>query len=314
MGKGTTKGIAGRSGRCLLLLLILGNFMGIAQQEPQFTQYMYNPMGVNPAYAGTQGELAAILMHRSQWVGINGAPNTQILAIDAPLREKVGLGGVLIHDVLGPASEISLDANLSYTIQLDSTGNKLSFGLRVGARLFDVDFSKGLMENPDAAFQDNIESKIFPGMGAGIYYHSAKGYIGFSVPDFFSQKHFDGEQQMIASERMHYYLFGGRNFDISSVVVLRPGIFVKWVPGAPMIADFSVTALLKETFTVGMAYRWDDSFAVLLGMRINQALSAGYAYDLTSSNLGSYTGGSHEIFLKYSFGPSRKGPADITKL
>src|SRR5690606_41922335 len=103
--------------------------------------------------------------------GLYGATNTQGLAIGAPWREKVGLGGVLIHDVLGPASEISLDANLSYTIQLDSTGNKLSFGLRVGARLFDVDFSKGLMENPDAAFQDNIESKFFPGMGAGVYYH-----------------------------------------------------------------------------------------------------------------------------------------------
>src|SRR5690606_31842307 len=163
MGKETKERIARGSGHCLLLLLILGNFMGIAQQEPQFTQYMYNPMGVNPAYAGTQGELAAMLMHCCQRVGIIGAPNTQILAIDVHLREKVGLGGVLIHDVLRPASEISLDANLSYTIQLDSTGNKLSFGFRVGARLFDVYFSKGLMENPDAAFQDNIESKIFPG-------------------------------------------------------------------------------------------------------------------------------------------------------
>ena len=309
-----TKDISSGSRRCFALFLLLGTWLGSAQQDPQFTQYMYNPMGVNPAYAGTQGELAALLMHRSQWVGINGAPSTQILAIDAPLRDKVGLGGVLTHDVLGPASEIALDANVSYTIQLDSMGNKLSFGLRVGARLFDVDFTKGLMENPDMAFQDNIESKFFPGMGAGVYYHSAKGYIGFSVPNFFSQKHYDGQQHMIAAERMHYYLFGGRNFELGPVVVLRPGIFVKWVPGAPMIADFSVTALLKETFTVGLAYRWDDSFAVLLGLRISNALGAGYAYDLTSSNLGSYTGGSHEIFLKYSFGPSRKGPADITKL
>src|SRR5690606_12732666 len=240
MGKGTTGGILVGSRLLLILLPLLGSWSVSAQQDPQFTQYMYNPMGVNPAYAGTQGELAALLMHRSQWVGINGAPNTQILAVDAPLKEKVGLGGVLIHDALGPASEISLDANLSYTIQLDSTGNKLSFGLRVGARLFDVDFTKGLMENPDTAFQDNIESKFFPGMGAGVYYHSAKGYIGYSVPNFFSQKHYDGQARSIATERMHHYLFGGRNFDIGPMVVLRPGIFVKWVPGAPMIADLSV--------------------------------------------------------------------------
>lgn len=298
----------------MVLLPLLGCWSGTAQQDPQFTQYMYNPMGVNPAYAGTQGEMAALLMHRSQWVGINGAPNTQILAVDAPLMDKVGLGGVLTHDALGPASEISLDANLSYTIQLDSTGNKLSFGLRAGAGLFDVDFTKGLTENPDAAFQDNMEGKLYPGLGAGVYYHSAKGHIGFSVPNFFSRKHYDGQERMIAVERMHYYLFGGRNFELGPVLVLRPGIFVKWVPGAPMIADLSVTALLKETFTVGGAYRWDDSFAVLLGLRINQALSAGYAYDLTSSNLGSHTGGSHEIFLKYSFGALRRGPAAITKL
>jgi len=283
----------------MVLFLLLG-MMGSAQQDPQYTQYMVNPMGVNPAFAGRGGEFTALLMHRSQWVGVGGAPNTQVLAVDAPFGKKVGLGGVLTHDALGPASEISLDGNVSYTIQLDSLGNRLSFGIRAGGRLFDVDFSKGIAENPDVAFQDNLESKLFPSMGAGIYYQGTKGYLGFAVPNFFSQKHYDGQQQMIAAERRHYYLIGGRTVDLGGEISLMPGFFVKWVPGAPMIADLSVTALLKETFTVGAAYRWDDSFAVLLGLRINSGLSAGYAYDLTSSNLGSYTGGSHEIFLRYA--------------
>lgn len=287
----------------MILFLLLGTLVGYGQQDPQFTQYMFNPMGVNPAFAGTQGEPTALLMHRSQWVGVGGAPNTQVLALDAPLQNKVGMGVVLVHDALGPSSEISLDGNVSYTVQLDSTGNRLSFGLRVGARIFDVDFTKGLAEDPDWAFQENLESKLFPSMGAGIYYRSAKGYLGFAVPNFFSQKHYDGEERMIATERQHYYMIGGRDFTVGSVVLLTPGFFVKWVPGAPMIVDLSVTALLKDTFTVGAAYRWDDSFAVLLGMKINSNLRAGYAYDLTSSNLGSYSGGSHEIFLKYAFAP-----------
>lgn len=284
----------------MVLALLLGTLAGSAQQDPQYTQYMFNPMGVNPAYAGSQGEFTALLMHRSQWVGVGGAPNTQVLAVDAPFRKKIGLGGVLTHDALGPSSEISLDGNVSYTIQLDSVGNRLSFGIRAGGRLFDVDFSKGLAENPDVAFQENLESKLFPSMGAGIYYHGTKGYLGFAVPNFFSQKHYDGEARMVATERRHYYLIGGTSVAMGSEVVLRPGFFVKWVPGAPMIADLSATVLLKETFTVGAAYRWDDSFAVLLGLKINSGLSAGYAYDLTSSNLGSHTGGSHEIFLRYS--------------
>ena len=293
--------IYGNYWRIVVLFTLLGTLVGSAQQDPQYTQYMFNPMAVNPAYAGSQGEFTALLMHRSQWVGVGGAPNTQILAVDAPFKKKVGLGGVLTHDVLGPSSEVSLDGNVSYTIQLDSIGNRLSFGIRAGARLFDVDFSKGLVENPDVAFQENLESKLFPSMGAGVYYQGAKGYLGFAVPNFFSQKHYDGQQQMIAAERRHYYLIGGRTVEVGEEVSLRPGFFVKWVPGAPMIADLSVTALLKETFTVGAAYRWDDSFAVLLGLKISSGLSAGYAYDLTSSNLGSHTGGSHEIFLKYAF-------------
>lgn len=277
-----------------------------AQQDPQFTQYMYNAMSVNPAFAGSNGHLTALLMHRSQWVGINGAPNTQVLSVDTPLENKIGVGGILAHDALGPSSETFLDGNVSYTIQLDSTNRQLSFGLKVGGRIFDVDFSKGLTEDADVAFQNNIKSKFFPTIGAGIYYNSGKGYLGFAVPNFFSQKHYDGQEQEIAAERLHYYVIGGKVVDLTPEVKLKPAFFVKWVPGAPMIADISVNALLKETFTFGLAYRWDDSFATLLGMQINPNLSAGYAYDLTSSNLASYTGGSHELFIRYEFKTPKK--------
>lgn len=295
-----------RIGHTYLLVLLLGCCAVSAQQDPQFTQYMYNTMSVNPAYAGSQGYLTALLMHRSQWVGVNGAPNTQVLAVDSPLENKLGVGGILAHDALGPSSEIFVDGNISYTIQLDSTKRKLSFGLKVGGRLFDVDFSKGLTENPDVAFQNNIKSKFFPTIGAGLYYQTRDSYLGFAVPNFFSQKHYDGEEQEIAAERLHYYFIGGKFFDLTPEIVLRPAFFVKWVPGAPIIADVSVNAVLRETFTFGVAYRWDDSFSTMLGLQITPNLNAGYAYDLTTSNLANYTGGSHEIFLRYQFKELKK--------
>ena len=290
----------------LLLLLLFTCSVSWGQQDPQFTQYMYNTMSVNPAFAGSNGHLTALLMHRSQWVGINGAPNTQVLAVDTPLENKLGVGGILAHDALGPSSEFFVDGNVSYTIQLDSTNRKLSFGLKLGGRVFNVDFNKGLTEDADVAFQNNIKGKFFPTIGAGIYYNSGNSYFGFAIPNFFSQKHYDGQEQEIAAERLHYYVIGGKIMDVTPDVKLKPAFFVKWVPGAPMIADISVNALLKETFTFGLAYRWDDSFSTLLGMQINSNLSAGYAYDLTSSNLASYTGGSHELFLRYEFKSTKK--------
>ncbi|SNY95440.1 type IX secretion system membrane protein, PorP/SprF family [Flagellimonas pacifica] len=285
---------------CSLALLLM-SYVVSAQQDPQFTQYMYNTLSVNPAYAGSRGHLTALLMHRSQWVGVNGAPNTQVLAVDGPMGNNVGLGLVLSHDALGPSSEVFVDANFSYTVKLDENDKKLSFGLKGGGRLFNVDFTKGLVENPDVAFQNNIENKFFPTIGAGVYYHTAKSYLGLAVPNFFSQDHYEGQEQEIATERLHYFLMGGKIIDLTPDIKFKPAFFVKWVPGAPVIADISANAMLMETFTAGLAYRWDDSFSALLGLQISPDLSVGYAYDLTTSDLRSYTSGTHEVFLRYEF-------------
>ncbi|GAB4510647.1 MAG: type IX secretion system membrane protein PorP/SprF [Allomuricauda sp.] len=298
--------------RICLIMLYTTPLVSFAQQDPQFTQYMYNTMSVNPAFAGSNGHLTALLLHRSQWVGLNGAPNTQVLAVDTPMEHKLGLGGIISRDALGPSSEISVDGNVSYTIQLDSANRKLSFGMKLGGRIFDVDFSRGLTDDADVAFQNNIKSKFFPTIGAGLYYDTKKGYLGFAIPNFFSQKHYDGEEQEIAAERLHYYFIGGKVVDLTPDVKLKPAFFVKWVPGAPIIADVSVNAMLKETFLFGLAYRWDDSFSTLLGMQIDANFSAGYAYDLTTSNLANYSGGSHELFVRYEFKSSKKKQEEPT--
>jgi len=283
----------------VVLLIASSCYFGSAQQDPQFTQYMYNTMSVNPAYTGSRGHLSILGMHRSQWVGVNGAPESQVLAIDGPIRKNVGLGLVLINDRLGPSNEIFIDGNFSYTLRLDEEDKKLSFGLKAGGRIFNVDFSKGSFENPDIAFQNNISNKFLPTIGAGVYYHTEKSYLGLSVPNFFAQEHYDATEINIATERMHYFLIGGLIFDVSPDVMLKPAVFAKWVSGAPIIADLSINALIKERLTLGLAYRWDDSFSALFGFRISPNLSVGYAHDFTTTDLQNYNEGTHEIFLRF---------------
>lgn len=283
----------------VILLVTSGSYFGSAQQDPQFTQYMYNTMSVNPAYTGSRGHLSILGMHRSQWVSVNGAPESQVLAIDGPVGKNVGLGLVLMNDRLGPSNEIFLDGNFSYTVRLNDEGKKLSFGLKAGGRIFNVDFSKGSFESPDIAFQNNISNKFLPTIGAGIYYHTEKSYLGLSVPNFFAQEHYDAAEVNLATERLHYFLIGGTVFDLNKDVKLKPAFFVKWVPGAPVIADLSVNAMIKETLTLGLAYRWDDSFSALLGVQLTPYLSLGYAHDFTTTDLRNYNFGTHEIFLRF---------------
>ncbi len=283
----------------ILILLMLVSLQISAQQDPQFTQYMYNTLTVNPGYAGSRGHLSILGMHRSQWVGINGAPTSQVLAIDGPVAEKVGLGVVATYDELGPSNELFLDANFAYTLPVGRNNERLSLGLKAGGRLFNVDFSEGLFQNPDVAFQNNIENRFFPTIGAGAYYHTERAYLGFAIPNFFSEDHYDGETQEIATERLHYFLIGGLIRDLTADIKFKPAFFVKWVPGAPIIADLSANFMIRETVTAGIAYRWDDSFSGLLGLQISPNLNIGYAYDRTTTDLRNFNSGTHEVFLRF---------------
>ncbi len=289
--------------RMYLVFLFVGlyGFLCQAQQDPQFTQYMYNTMSVNPAYTGSRGHLSILGMHRSQWVGINGAPRTQNLGIDAPVGKNVGLGLNLVNDALGPVNEFFADANISYTVKIDEEDKKLSFGIRGGGRIFNVDFSKGTTEIPDVLFGNNIDSKFFPTIGAGVYYHTGKSYLGLAIPNILAQDHYDEVQQQVAEEKVHYFVIAGTVITLSEDLLFKPATFVKWVPGAPLIADISGNFLIKETLNVGVAYRLDDSFSGLLGLQISPAFFAGYSYDLTTTDLKNYNSGTHEIFLRYEF-------------
>lgn len=282
----------------LLLVLLISTAVN-AQQDPQYTQYMYNTMVVNSAYAGSTGSLEAVLLHRSQWVGIDGAPQTQSFTIHAPLaNEKVGLGFSAVNDKLGPSNELYIDGNFSYTLSL-GYNQKLAFGLKAGARMLNVDWSKGRYYNSDdVLLNSNIDNKLNPALGAGIYYYTDKWYAGISVPSFLRGDYYDDIKESVISERLHYYFIGGYVFDFSDNFKFKPAILVKAVSGAPIVTDFSANFLIQK-LTVGASYRMDDAVSALLGLQISDSFFVGYSYDYSVTRLNKYNDGSHEIILRF---------------
>ncbi|WP_034040650.1 PorP/SprF family type IX secretion system membrane protein [Wocania ichthyoenteri] len=271
-----------------------------AQQDPQFTHYMYNTMSVNAGYTGQRDVLSATALYRTQWVGIDGAPKTIAFGLHSPLsNERIGLGLNIISDQLGPAKETSIDANFSYTIPVNASGDlELSFGIKGGIHSLDTDWSKGLFQNPDNAFNENI-NLISPTLGAGLYLHSNRWYLGFSAPNVLTTKHYDDFQESIATERLHYFLIGGYVFNLSNSTKIKPAFLLKGVSGAPLIADISLNALFSEKLTLGIAYRWDDSISGLAGFQLTEGLFVGYSYDATTTALNNYNSGTHEIMLRF---------------
>ncbi|TDQ27738.1 PorP/SprF family type IX secretion system membrane protein [Tenacibaculum caenipelagi] len=271
-----------------------------AQQDPQYTQYMYNTMNVNPAYAGSRGNTVITAIGRTQWVGFEGAPNTQNLSYDTLLGYSgLGLGVNLMNDQIGPSSEIYLDANVSYSVPTGEEGN-LAFGLRLGGRLLNIDWTKGTQNDPGDSSFTPINNRFLPTVGAGVYYHQPQWYIGLSVPNILRKEHYDANTPgEVAIERMHFFLIAGYVFDLTEDIKFKPAALLKAVSGAPLSLDVSANLLFNEKFRVGAAWRWDDAVSALLGFQISDSLLIGYSYDLTTSNYNVTNSGTHEIMLRY---------------
>ncbi len=290
-------------------LLRFSNSYG--QQDPHFTQYMYNTMSINPGYAGSTGSLTLTSLARVQWVGLDGAPNTQTFSAHAPVGYSgLGVGLNFVNDRIGPANEVFLDGNLSYTIRLSEVGN-FAIGLRLGGRILNVDWDKGIFrDQSDLAFANNISNDFLPTVGAGFYYYTDKSYFGISVPNFLETEHFDNERFSVAQEELHFFLIGGHVFNVRENLKLKPAFIAKAVRGAPLSFDVSANALFYDRFTLGLAYRWQDSVSGLVGFQATSNLFLGYAYDLTTSDYRFYNSGTHEFMLRYNFlsGTKLKSP------
>ncbi|TRX05175.1 PorP/SprF family type IX secretion system membrane protein [Flavobacterium gawalongense] len=284
--------------RVLLFALLFTGIVSYAQQDAQFTQYMYNTINVNPAYAGSRGALSIFALHRTQWVGLDGAPVTNAVSVNTPFNEsRLGLGVSIINDKIGPTHENTISADLSYTIPTSETV-KLSFGIKATANLFDLDVTRLNPVDDDPSLHD-FNNKFSPNIGAGIYLHSHKGYVGLSVPNFIETNRYDDNEVAIFKEKINYYLIAGYVFDLSNFAKFKPALLTKMVEGAPLQVDISGNFMINDKFVVGVAYRWSAALSANVGFQISDALYIGYGYDLETTNLDNYNSGSHEIFLRY---------------
>jgi type IX secretion system PorP/SprF family membrane protein len=284
-------------------IIILNVFCVKAQQTPQFTQYMYNTISVNPGYAGSREALSIVGIHRSQWVGFGGGPTTQTLSIHSPLRnEKIGVGFSFINDKLGYENFNYMYLDLSYTINL-SEKTKLAFGVKGGFSYYNVD--QDLFNNPsvynDPYFQEKL-NRWTPNIGAGLYLHQPKWYLGISSPKLV-QNDYNKLGNYVALEQSHFYTIAGYVFDInnSGSIKMRPTALVKYTKGSPLSYDTTLSFLFNEKFWIGASYRFDDSVGALVDFQITKQMRLGYAYDYPVSEIRPYTSGSHEIMLIFDF-------------
>ncbi|TXI67385.1 MAG: type IX secretion system membrane protein PorP/SprF [Flavobacterium sp.] len=275
--------------------------MCYSQQDSQYTQYMYNTPLVNPAYAGSRETITAFLLHRNQWVGLDGAPVTNNFSINMPVGDSnFGVGLNFINDEIGPVSENEFSVDLAYFIQV-SENYKLSLGLKGTANLFQLDVNKLRVFDPtDPQFQ-NMDTEFSPNVGAGLYLFSDKTYFGLSVPSFFESYRYNDNNIEITKEKMHFYFIAGHVFTLSENIDFKPALLSKIVEGAPLQADVTANFLFFDKLTLGAAYRWDASVSALAGFQISDSWFIGYGYDLETTKLANYNSGSHEIFLRYEF-------------
>lgn len=288
-----------------LVSVILISLKGLAQQDPQFTQYMYNMSVINPAYATTdQAILNLGGLYRTQWVGVEGAPKTGTFFAHTPINEKIEVGISFTNDNIGDVvEENNIYADFAYLLPVGLKG-KLSFGIKAGFTLFDTNFDGFNLQSgntsTDVAFNENI-SRAFPNLGIGAFYFTDTYYVGISAPNMLTTKHLETENGIEATgtQNIHYFLTGGYVFDINPNLKLKPAFMAKAVNGAPLALDVTANVLINEKLEAGLGYRLDDAISGLVGFRITPELKIGYAYDFTTNNLGNYNSGSHELFVLF---------------
>lgn len=294
-----------RNSIAILILTILASLQTAqAQQDAQYTQYMLNTMVVNPAFAGSANVLSVAALHRSQWLGLDGAPETQTFSINSPISERLGVGLSVVNDNIGDGTvqETYFDVAVSYTIPVSNDGN-LAFGLNFGGDFLNVDFSR-LANFGAEPNLPNIDNKFSPDFGLGAYYYDENFYAGLSIPSILETEHFDNSgdgNSFTAQERMNLYLMSGYTFELNSNLVLTPGFLLRAVNGGPVQMDLNTYLTFNDKFSIGAAYRFNAAVSALFGVKFGENFLLGIAYDVETTTLGTsqFNSGSFEVFLRY---------------
>lgn len=287
---------------CIILLMFLLKLHG--QQDPQYTQYMYNMSVVNPAY--TTNELGILnfgTLYRSQWQNAIGAPKTLTFFAHSPFSEKVEMGVSIISDNIGDGSlkENNIYIDFAYVLKLDDASN-LSLGLKGGITTFESNFNGFRLPEiqDDPSFNENLNN-TFPNIGIGTFYNRNNFYAGISIPNLLTSTHLENRDGInsIGAEASHFFGMAGYVYEVNPTLKIKPSVFTKMVKGAPITLDVSLNALFNNRFEGGISYRLEDSINAMFNISIVPALRIGYAYDYTLSNLSAFNNGSHEIFVLF---------------
>jgi len=273
-----------------------------AQQDPQYTQYMYNQNVINPAYAGTNDLLTVTSLYRQQWSGVNGAPETFTLAGSSPIGENVGVGLSFISDQLGPFKEQNVYGDFSYRLKTGKS-TTLALGLKAGVSFYQLGEVQ-LLDPSDVLNETFSESNL--NLGAGAFFYSDNYYVGFSVPNMLNSTHLDDNGRNIGSDTQHYFLTGGYVFDLSESVKFKPHFLVKGAFESPVSFDLNTNFLFSQRVELGVSYRYEDSFSGLIGFYLTKNIRMGYAYDRVVSDISFAANSSHEVFLSFDLSFPRR--------
>ena len=288
----------------IILAVIMVSSAGYAQQRPIHSLYMFDPLLINPAYAGTQVQLSGTAIYRNQWVNFPGAPKTFTASAHTGFRKnRVGVGFLVGNDQIGIHSENSAYFIYSYKIPLskfDNNKSTLSFGVQGGFNNLTSDFTKLNPHDVNDPFYSLVDRNMSWNFGGGIYYRSPKFYAGFSVPYILNNKVVDvNDLESIAKQSRYYYLTGGYVFQPSKNLKFIPSALIRLQETAPLSFDLNLVTVLYDVVGLGASYRLDDSIVGMFELQINENFHVGYAYDFTTSDLRQYSNGTHEIMINY---------------
>ena len=261
---------------------------------------------INPAYTGSTEGLAVGALYRSQWVGLDGGPETFTFNIHSPIGKQVGLGLSVISDQIGPVKETNAYVDFSYTIPV-GTVTKLAFGIKGGFTFHDIGLADVITIDPNDPFFENNINETTPNIGAGVYFYKPnKYYISASVPNILNGVHLDTNGTKIGSETEHFFAAAGYVFDLSENFKLKPHALLKYATDAPLSYDINANVFMYDLVEIGVGYRLQDSFSGMINFQVYDNLRIGYAYDAIRSDLNIVTNSSHEIFINFDLNFSSK--------
>lgn len=282
-----------------------------AQIDPGFTQYMYNPVLINPAYAGSKETFSAAFLSRHQWIGFEGAPQTQTISAHLPFaQQRSGLGLSYVKDRLGPLNHDRLSLDYAFHLNLNNT-SKLSLGLKTGFEsLYIAHNELNPLSNTisDPAYHNTNERRNMLNFGTGLFYYTPSVYLGISVLDLqtvvLSEENENSTEEWIDAPQ--FFLIGGFVWDAAPDWKLKPSILARQAPGMPFTVDINLNTMFSDRFVAGVSHRINDSFGFMLQFRTFNGLWVGYAYDVGISQLNLYNQGTHEVMVVFDVIRSEK--------